>query len=66
MLAGLKKKDRVQTSSGILATVDSIKDNEIVLKIDENSPVRLHVLKSSIVQVLATDETPKETKEGGE
>jgi preprotein translocase subunit YajC len=57
----LKKNDEVLTSSGIIGIVANIKDNEVTLKVDESSNVRLRVLRSSIVQIL-----PKEgAKEGG-
>ena len=56
----LKKNDEVLTSSGIIGIVANIKDNEVTLKVDESSNVRLRVLRSSIVQIL-----PKEgAKEG--
>jgi preprotein translocase subunit YajC len=69
MLSALKKKDRVLTSAGIIGVVDSIKEkeDEVSLKIDENSPVRLRVTKSSIVRILTvSDEPTKEPKEGSE
>lgn len=61
MVSALKKKDRVVTSAGIIGVVEAIKEkeDEVTLKIDENSPVRLKVLKSSIVRVL-TDEAAKD------
>jgi len=69
MVAGLKKKDRVITSGGIIGVVDSIKEggDEVSLRIDENSPVRLRVTKGSIVRVLTADDggKDKETKEEG-
>lgn len=45
----LKKNDEVVTSSGIIGTLVSIKDNEdeAVIRVDDN--VRLRILKSSIV-----------------
>src|SRR4051794_2924289 len=57
MVSALKRKDRVVTSGGIIGVVDSIKEkeDEVTLKIDENSPVRLRVLKSSITRVIVAD-----------
>jgi preprotein translocase subunit YajC len=66
MRGGLKKRDKVVTTSGIIGVVDNIKDEEVSLKIDENSPVRLRVIKASIDRVLVADEAnkDKEKEEG--
>lgn len=63
MIGKLKKNDRVVTSGGIIGTVAAIKDNEdeLSLKVDENSNLRLRVTKSSVVRVLASD-SGKENK----
>jgi len=37
----------------------------VTLKVDENSNVRLRVLKSSIQKILGGDETPKDDKGSG-
>jgi preprotein translocase subunit YajC len=64
LLNSLKKKDKVVTIAGIVAVVDSIKDDEVTLKIDENSPVRLRILRSAIDRVIrAEDEKKEEDKE---
>lgn len=61
LIGALKKNDKVVTSSGIIAVVSGIKDNEVSLKIDENSPVRIKVTKASIAQILkTTDDGDKE------
>ncbi len=46
MLADLKKGDKVVTSSGMLGTVWGLKDNIVVLKIDDE--VKVEILKSAI------------------
>jgi preprotein translocase subunit YajC len=56
MLTRLKKNDRVITNAGILGYVVSIKDEEVVLRIDENSGARLTVLKGSIGRILTQEE----------
>src|SRR5262245_28973953 len=56
----LKKNDEVLTHSGIFGIVANIKDNEVTLKVDESSNVRLRVLKSAIAQIL-----PKEGSKDG-
>lgn len=59
IFAALKKNDRVVNSGGIIGIVDSIKDkeDEVVLK------GGVHILKSSIVRVIAPDEPVKESQE---
>lgn len=46
MISELKKGDRVVTTSGILGTIWGLKDNIVVLKVDEN--VKMEFLKSAI------------------
>lgn len=46
MISELKKGDRVVTSSGIMGTVWGIKDNVVVLKVDDN--VKMEFLKSAV------------------
>ena len=50
----LKKNDEVLTASGIIGLIAMVKDDEVILKVDESSNVRLRVLKSSIVRVMNT------------
>lgn len=52
LMSSIKKHDSVQTAGGIIGAVVEIKDDTIILKIDENSNVRMTFAKSSIVQVL--------------
>jgi preprotein translocase subunit YajC len=58
LFKSLKKNDEVLTSGGIIGIVANIKDqeDEVTLKVDESSNVRIRVLKSSIIRIL----TPKE------
>src|SRR5207249_5683426 len=67
LLAALKKNDKVVTSGGLIGIIASIKekDDEVTLKVDESSNVRLRVTRSSIVRILGGDESAKEQKEGG-
>lgn len=51
MISELKKNDYVVTMGGILGTVRRIKDNEVVLVIDEKKDVELRVLKSAILDI---------------
>src|SRR5947208_624932 len=67
LIAGMKKNDKVITSGGLIGIVAAIKDkeDEVTLKVDESSNVRLRVLKSSIVRIVHPEEVGKESKEGG-
>jgi preprotein translocase subunit YajC len=61
----LKKDDEVITTSGIIGIVANIKDNEVTLKVDESSNVRLRVLRSSIAQILPKEGAKDGAKKGG-
>lgn len=52
LMASIKKHDEVQTAGGIIGSVVEVKNDTIVLKIDENSNVRMTFAKSAVVQVL--------------
>jgi preprotein translocase subunit YajC len=67
LISSLKKNDKVVTSGGIIGIVAGIKEkeDEVTLKIDENSNVRLRVTKGSIARVIAAEEPAKDAKEGG-
>lgn len=59
MLAGIKKTDKVQTIGGIIGTVVDVRDDEVVLKIDEANNTKMHILRSAIGRVIKTEETTK-------
>jgi preprotein translocase subunit YajC len=52
LLAGIKKNDRVQTIGGIIGSVAEVRKDEIVLRVDESSNVRIRFAKSAISGVL--------------
>ena len=52
MVASLKKNDRVRTIGGILGTVLDIRDDEIVLKIDEATNTKMRIVPSAVATVL--------------
>jgi len=53
MLGAMKRNDRVQTIGGIIGTVVDVRDNEVVLKIDENSNVKVHFNRAAIKEVIS-------------
>ncbi len=52
MISALKRGDRVVTTSGLLASVVEVKENEVILKIDESANVKSHYTRSSILSVI--------------
>lgn len=65
LLSTLKKNDEVLTSAGIYGIVVSVKEkeDEVALKIDDSSPVRLRVSKGSIVRILNREPAKEQDKE---
>jgi len=61
LLNALKKNDEVLTNAGIIGIVANVKDNEVSLKIDDNT--RMRVLKSAIVKILTTKEVSGDNAE---
>ena len=56
MLAAIKKGDRVVTAGGIRGTILSVKDQVVVLKVDDS--VKLEFSKSAISNVLEQSKEP--------
>jgi len=52
LLAGMKKGDEVLTNGGIIGVVQNVKDDRVVLKVDEARGVTIEVAKSSVGQIL--------------
>ena len=55
MLEALKKNDRVRTIGGIIGTVVDIRDDEVVIKIDESNNTKMRLIRGAISKV-TTDE----------
>lgn len=55
LYARLNKNERVLTIGGIIGTIVSVKDNEVVLKVDESTNTKMTFVKSSIQRII-TDE----------
>ena len=54
LLANVKKGDKVQTVGGILGTIVEMRENEVLLKVDENANTRIKFARSAI-QSLASE-----------
>jgi len=52
MLASIRRSDRVQTVGGVIGTVQDLTDNELVLRVDEESGTRVRFSRSAVQQVL--------------
>ena len=61
MLENIHKGDKVVTIGGVHGYVDSVKDNEVLIKVDDN--VKIKFSKSAVSQVLERKEESGETKE---
>jgi preprotein translocase subunit YajC len=58
LLGSIKKHDRVQTIGGIIGIVSEIRDDEIVLKVDESSNTKIRFARSAVQQVLKSSDSP--------
>jgi len=63
MLDNLHKNDEVITAGGIHGKVAAIKEDIIVIKIDENSDVKMRVSKSAVVGVVKREEAKEDEEE---
>ena len=52
MMAAMTKGDKVQTIGGILGTVVEVRDDEIIVKVDENANTRLRFSRSAIQSIV--------------
>ncbi len=55
LYSGLTKNDRVLTIGGIIGTVLTVKDREVVLKVDESTNTKMTFLKTAIQRVIQED-----------
>lgn len=65
LLSRVKKNDRVVTAGGIHGLVMSVRENELILRIDDAKDVKIKVDRSAIVTVLEVshDDDTEEPKE---
>ncbi len=55
MVSSLTKNDRVRTIGGIYGTVVDVRQDDIVLKIDESNNTKIHIIPSAIGAVLSEE-----------
>lgn len=58
MYAKLAKNQRVLTVGGIVGTVMSVKDDEVVLKVDESTNTKMTFLKTAVQRIMDDPEAP--------
>jgi len=58
LMANLKKHDKVLTIGGMIGTVVDIRDDEVVLKIDENANTRVRFTRNAIQQIVKASDGP--------
>jgi len=61
LLSRIARNDRILTAGGIIGTVLNVKDDEVVLKIDETTNAKMTVIKSAVQRILA-DESAAEKR----
>lgn len=59
MLKSLKKNDRVQTIGGVLGSVIEVRDDEVLVKVDESNNTKIRFTRSAIHRVLERDTAPE-------
>jgi len=55
MYARLARNDRVLTIGGAIGTIISVKDSEVVLKVDESTNTKMTFIKTAVQRILTDD-----------
>jgi len=58
LIENLSKNDKVMTIGGILGTVVSVRESEVVVKVDESNNTKMIFLKKAIQQVITEGDLP--------
>lgn len=59
MLSNLKKGDRIQSIGGILGTVVSTDENEVLVKVDETTNTKIRFSRNAIHRVIVDEKKPE-------
>lgn len=59
MLQNVTKNTRIRTIGGIIGTIVDVRDDEVVIKIDETTNTKMRIVRSAIGKVLTEDEQEK-------
>lgn len=63
MLSGVKKYDKVMTIGGVIGTVMEVRDEEIIVKVDDNTNTRIKFTRGAIQRILTPSDSEKEKAE---
>ncbi|MCK6468477.1 MAG: preprotein translocase subunit YajC [Candidatus Brocadia sinica] len=66
LLSRIKKNDRVVTAGGVHGVITSVRENEIILRVDDAKDVKIKVDRSAIVTVLEVAHDVEDTEESKE
>jgi preprotein translocase subunit YajC len=61
MLSGIKKGDKIITIGGVHGTVSSVKENSVIVKVDDNC--KIEFLRSAVSTVVSREEASAEKTE---
>ena len=56
MLSAMKKGDRIRTIGGIIGSVVDVRDDEVVLKVDESTNTKMRLARSAVSKIMTEDE----------
>ena len=54
MISNVRKQDKIVTSGGVHGVVVSVKENEVIIRVDDVKDVKLRIDKSAITSVTVT------------
>jgi preprotein translocase subunit YajC len=56
LLSKMKRGDRVQTIGGILGNVVEVRDNDVLVKVDESSNTKIKFARSAVTKVITEED----------
>lgn len=51
MISNVRKQDRIVTAGGVHGVVTSVKENEVIIRIDDTKDVKIRIEKSAVTSV---------------
>ena len=63
MLSQIRKNDHILTTGGIFGVVMNVKDDELLLRIDDTNNVRVRLSRSSVVGVIDPKDKEEKSKD---
>ena len=61
MMSSLRRHDKVLVGGGMIGTIVELKDDEVVVKVDEATNTRIRFTRNAIQSVLKQSSTPEES-----